>query len=342
MISTRLFIKISFLFLGLFFLKAINAQAPLEVKYGIYIKKINPNFTDGTFTSEFYWWVRFKNDSTKTGISNAEVLNLEYVNAVGTEVNSFSNEIVEIRKLSENEYYYHGFHQGDFYFTPDFTLYPFDRQCLHISIENTLLTKQDFILIEDQESYTRSKQPENLKGLSNDLLSQEKESFNIFKSEIKSVDGLYNTDFGDPDFEALTKYSRLDTLIYLKRPFIPYISKLIIPLIIILLLVYYVFFLPPDKLDIAAGLTVTSLLSAIAFQLAIGSELPEIGYITYSDKVFYVCYFLIALSMAQSLYTFYLDDSSDPRKKTLAKNLDNIFRFLFPILFLVPVILLAL
>ena len=67
---------------------------------------------------------------------------------------------------------------------------------------------------------------------------------------------------------------------------------------------YFVFFLPAEKLDIAAGLTVTSLLSAIAFQTAMSTDIPAIGSITYIDKVFYTCYFLIALSMAQSLITY--------------------------------------
>jgi hypothetical protein len=320
----------------------IYSAAPIEVRFGIFIKKVSPDFQQGTFKSEFYWWIRFTNDSTTSGIGNSEILNLEYVNGVETEAGQFLKETIEIKELGENEFYYHGFHQGDFYFNPDFTMYPFDKQKLQISIENTLLEEHDLIVIADKESYLRSNQNKEFWGLATELINLERESFNILRSEIINGRGEYNSDFGDPEFDPISKYSRLDTNIYLERPFIPYISKLIIPLLIILLLVYYVFFLPPDKLDIAAGLTVTSLLSAIAFQLAIGSELPEIGYITYSDKVFYVCYFLIALSMAQSLYTFYLDASGEDRKIKLAKKWDLIFRFIFPFLFFVPIVFLAL
>lgn len=315
---------------------------PIKVRFGIFIKKVNPNFQEGVFKSEFYWWVRFTNDSALTGVSNSEILDLEYVNGVESEPHQFLSEIIEVKQLDNFEYYYHGFHQGDFYFNPDFTLYPFDKQKLKISLENSLLEQDEFVIIPDEDSYKRSNQSESFWGLSSELINQERESFNILGSSILSCSGEYNSDFGDKDFNPISKYSRLETAILLERPFIPYISKLIIPLLIILLLVYYVFFLPPDKLDIAAGLTVTSLLSAIAFQLAIGSELPEIGYITYSDKVFYVCYFLIALSMAQSLYTFYLDASGEEYRIKLASRWDMIFRFIFPFLFLIPVILLAL
>ena len=330
------------LLLSVFSTETVSANAPIKIRFGIFVKKISPDFKESIFKTEFYWWIRFENDSNLTGISNKEILNLEYVNGVETGVDIFKDEIIEEREIFPNSFYFHGFHQGDFYFSPDFRMYPFDQQKLHISIENTLLPETDFIILADEESYSRSNQQAHLKGLSSDLINQERDSFSVLKSEILSGVGFYNTDFGDPEFSPVSNYSRIDTVVYLKRPIIPYISKLIIPLIIILLLVYYVFFLPPDKIDISAGLTVTSLLSAIAFQLAIGSELPDIGYIIYSDKVFYVCYFLIALSMAQSLYTYYLDVSGDEKKVRLAVNLDIIFRFIFPVLFFVPVILMAL
>ena len=338
----KLLLFCSALLFSFFYVSSANAQNPIKIRFGIFVKKISPEFKESRFKTEFYWWIRFENDSNVTGISNDEILNLEYVNGVETGVDIFKDEIIEEKEISPNSFYYHGFHQGDFYFSPDFRMYPFDKQKLHISIENTLLAETDFVILPDEESYLRSNQLPHLKGLSSDLINQERESYGVLKSEILSGVGVYNTDFGDPEFSPISNYSRIDTVIYLERPIIPYISKLIIPLIIILLLVYYVFFLPPDKIDISAGLTVTSLLSAIAFQLAIGSELPDIGYIIYSDKVFYVCYFLIAISMAQSLYTYYLDVTGDEKKMKLAVNLDILFRFIFPILFFVPVILMAL
>ena len=201
---------------------------------------------------------------------------------------SIKNEIQYSRKSGDTSLIM-GFHQGQFYFTPDYSMYPFDEQVLDIIVENSLFPSSELIFISDTSSY-----------------------------------------------------SRIKASILINRSFLPYISKLIIPLIIILILVYFVFFLPAEKLDIAAGLTVTSLLSAIAFQTAMSTDIPEIGYIIYIDKVFYTCYFLIALSTAQSLITYYLDFSGEEKKVKLASQLDYIFRFLFPLLFFAAVILFAL
>jgi hypothetical protein len=316
-----------------------SSQTPIQVEYGIFIKKIVPDFKDGKFYSEFYWWIKFTNDSTQSGWTNDDIVNIEYINAHDYEIGSFANEVQEIKNIGSNRYYYTGFHQGDFYFNPDYTSYPFDEQVLNITIENSLIPENQLELVIDTASFIASKSSILHYGLSNDLLNNKSINFNIDKSEISTTTGLYNSNFGDPDFPSESKYSRLNVSVVINRSFVPFITKLIIPLAIILFLVYFVFFIPADKIDIAAGLTVTSLLSAIAFQLSVNEDLPDIGYIIYIDKVFYSCYFLIAITMAQSLYTFYLDKTEIPEKVKLAKLIDLISRYLFPLIFIASIYL---
>lgn len=319
-----------------------TTKPPIYVHYGLFVKKLSVDFKASTFHSEFYWWAIFTNDSTKTGISNDDILQFEYVNGIDVEVGSIKNEIQYSRKSGDTSLIM-GFHQGQFYFTPDYSMYPFDEQILDIIVENSLFPSSELIFISDTSSYIVSQQLSHLRGLSDDLIKSNKTgNYHIHKTDIAIVDGIYNTNFGDATAPNTSYYSRIKASILINRSFLPYISKLIIPLIIILILVYFVFFLPAEKLDIAAGLTVTSLLSAIAFQTAMSTDIPEIGYIIYIDKVFYTCYFLIALSMAQSLITYYLDFSGEEKKVRLASQLDYIFRFLFPLLFFAAVILFAL
>jgi len=313
----------------------------IKVTYGLLLKKVVPNFKEGTFYSEFYWWIKFKNDSAKSGWSDDDIINIEYVNACQSEIGSSSAEIQERKIIGENEFYFTGYHQGDFYFNPDYSSYPFDIQTLNITIENSLIPSNELVFIIDTTSFIESGADKKFFGLSNDLLTVKTTNFNISRSEISTLTGLYNSNFGDPEFPSQSSYSRLNVGVFINRSFVPFITKLIIPLAIILFLVYFVFFIPPDKIDIAAGLTVTSLLSAIAFQLSVNSDLPEIGYIIYVDKVFYSCYFLIAISMAESLYTFYLDRSGDEKKIRLAERIDIASRFLFPVIFVASIYLFA-
>lgn len=303
-------------------------------KYGILLKKIVPNFKEGTFYAEFYWWTTFNNDSSISGYTNEDIMNLQYVNGNETANDAIPSEIQEVRNLSGNKLYYTGYHQGNFFFNPEFSNYPFDKQILNIEIEHTLLLEDEITIQPDIESFKLSKMQTNLFGISTDLLKNSTTSMKIYKSDIKSGVCVYNSNFGDPDFPAESMYSRLTFSVHLERNVTPYITKFFIPLGIILFLVYFVFFIPAEKLDMAAGLTVTSLLSAIAFQFTINSDLPEIGYMIYVDKVFYLTYVLIVLAMGESLLTFYLDLSENVKKKQFAFKLDFYSRFLFPLIFL--------
>jgi len=319
-----------------------NTDTPIVVRYGIYIKQFVPNFKEAKFHAEFYWWATFQNDTARAGNpSNDEIMNFEYVNGIDYTSEAFKAEIQEVRHLPNNVHYYTGFHQGEFYFNPDYSMYPMDVQTLEIRIENSLMAKNKLYFQVDSSSFLLSKQDPKLWGISADVLAQKNSVYNIFNSKIHSEEGIYNTNFGDPEFDPVTVYSRVTTSILINRSFAPYIAKLIIPLMIILLLVYLVFFLPAEKIDIAAGLTVTSLLSAIAFQLSLSGEIPEIGYIIYIDKIFYTCYFLIAISLVQSIITFYLDKSGEPIKVKQAQKIDVLFRFLFPIMFFLSLFLFA-
>ena len=137
---------------------ALNGQAQnkpeiIEVKYGIFIKKIVPDFKEGKFYSEFYWWIKFTNDTTTSEWSNEEISNLEYINAHQSAIGSFGEEIQEIKTIGPNKYYYTGYHQGDFYFNPDYSSYPFDEQVLNITIENSLIPQNELRLVIDYDFF---------------------------------------------------------------------------------------------------------------------------------------------------------------------------------------------
>ena len=317
------------------------APEPFRVRYGMYVKKVNPDFKQFRFNAEFYWWAIFENDSAQTGVSNHEIINFEYVNAVNTEVNGIHKEVQEVRHLGDNRYYFTGFHQGDFYFNPDFRRYPFDVQDLQIIVENSILGEDELVMAPDTASFNLSDQPADFQGISDELIHAKNQNYRFKKTRIYADTGVYNSNFGDPDFDPHSRYSRIVFKLSIDRAFIPYISKLLIPLMIILAQAYFVFFIPPKAIDIATSITVTSLLSAIAFQFSLGQELPEIGYLIFVDKAFYTCYLLIALTMAQSLITYYWDDSGVPALKARAIKLDRWCRYLFPVAFFLILFLLG-
>jgi hypothetical protein len=322
----------------------IKKKPPVVLKSGIFIKNITPDFKSSSFRAEFYWWFVFENDSTKTGMSNEDIMKVEFVNGIEVEPNAFANEKMYETNPKPNTYYVTGFHQGNFYFNPDFRMYPFDKQRMDIIIENAQFTSDKLIIVADTSSYLRSKQDAKFRTLSNDILNNnDTRSFHIYKTGVSQSITVYNSDFGDVSLAGNSSYGKLVYSVFIDRSILPYISKFVIPLMIILLLVYFVYFLPADKIDTAAALTVTSLLSSIAFQSSVNGDLPEIAYVIYVDKLFYTSYFLIAISMAISLWLFNLNLQSDkPSNLQLSRKILFLARILFPLTFILAVVLFAL
>jgi hypothetical protein len=215
----RLSILLSFLFLNTLKAQQNIPDKAIKIKFGIFIKKIVPDFKENKFYTEFFWWAKYPSN---TGFSDSAILNLQYVNGFNVENGSFYEEREEEPKLIANgETYCEGFHEGEFYFNPDYTYYPFDEQKMDILIEHAMETNDKIKLIIDTADYQFSKQNPSLWGLSNDILKNKTASYKIFKSEIKTEDGLYNTNFGDPTFSATSNYSRLNNIVYLNRHFTP-------------------------------------------------------------------------------------------------------------------------
>jgi hypothetical protein len=80
---------------------------------------------------------------------------------------------------------------------------------------------------------------------------------------------------------------------------------------------------------VAVGLTVTSVLACIAFQLTVADDLPSIGYIVTSDRIFHLCYFLIMMAMAETVYTHSLEKHGRGRA---AARIEHLSRSLYPAL----------
>ena len=315
---TRCFLA---LVLNSLFVFITTAETAPVIKVGYYIKSIKINNKEESAEIDFYYWYRFPNIADST--ERADFAALEFVNG-----DLSMNEIQE-EKIIGDEYYITGRIKGIFRFTSDFTAYPFDNQRILIQLEHAVLTDDQVKLFPDTISYLRNKQQNNFWGVSKDL--QTKDVF-LTKTEFVGDNRLYETDFGDLSLDNKgSSYSRLSYYIYVNRDSAPYTLKFLLPLIIILSLAYLVFYIPAEDMELACGLTVTSLLAAIAFQWTLSDDLPSVGYLTCVDKIFYLGYSLIMLAMVQTVWTYHLEKDG---KIKLSNALEMGGRWFFPIIFI--------
>ena len=295
------------------------------IKVGYYIKSIEINNKEESAEIDFYYWYRFPNIADST--ERADFSTLEFVNG-----DISMNEIQE-EKVIGNEYYITGRIKGKFHFKSDFVSYPFDKQKILIQLEHAVLTDDQVMICPDTISYLRTGKNRELWGISNDL-----ESKDVFfrKTEFLADKRIYETDFGDVSLEEKeSSYSRLSYYVYVERNALPYTLKFLLPLLIILGLAYLVFYIPAEDMELACGLTVTSLLAAIAFQWTLSDDLPSVGYLTCVDKIFYLGYVLIMLAMVQTVWTYHLEKDG---KIKLSNAMEIGGRWVFPLVFFTGVI----
>ena len=313
-------LNIFYAFLIIFFCTTSGATAePSQLRFGIYIKSIKLINKDEKADIDFYYWLKFK----KTG-DQAQAEKFKYIEFVNGEIEQI--ESVEERDIGDDRYVT-GRVRGKFAFVADYTAYPFDKQEAIIEIEHKVMESKDLVIIPDAASYERSHAKAHRFGVADDLRAGD---VTVIRAAFASDARIYATDFGDIENEPTAAYSRLTYKVFVQRKWQLYVLKFFMPLVIIISIAYLVFYIPADQLELASSLTVTSILAAIAFQITLVNDTPNVGYLTCVDKIFYLTYVLIMFAMVQTVWTWHLEKSG---RATLSSALEICSRFAFPAVF---------
>jgi hypothetical protein len=96
-------------------------------------------------------------------------------------------------------------------------------------------------------------------------------------------------------------YARFDVELVLERDWSYHAWKLGVPLTLIVLMAYGVYFIPASAVPQQIGLGTTSMLTLIAYMLALGSTLPRIAYLTRADRFFVGSAVLVFVGLVKAL-----------------------------------------
>lgn len=301
-----------------------ESEAPIICKVGVYVKTIRINQADETFEVLFYWWLRV--DSIKNKSADFSMVDkIEFIN-------SDAEITIDGRDSADNHYYVYGKSKTTIPYKADYRSFPFDRQSLVISMENNLYNKGLITYVPDNLSNHMNVLSDN----NVDILNGDQ--YIIKDMNANSTEYTYKTNFGDPSVKGNDTYSRIEFKIGVERNPMGMIQKIALPLFVVLILAYLVFYIPDHEIGTASGLTVTALLAAIAFQWTLNDSLPKASYLTLIDKIFYLVYFFIFYAMAQTVVTYNLSQGGD-KQKMLSAKWERHSRYLFPIAFIVLMIL---
>ena len=173
----------------------------------------------------------------------------------------------------------------------DLRSFPFDKQKLIITLNSGLLDK-NLAAISDY----------SIKNLKNFSDNNNINGWNIINSFI-----VY-----DSKKEVITgKYeSTVNFIIEVERKYEYYVYKVIIPILLILMICWSSVFISPKELESRLTITIVCLLSLIAYNFVIDSELPKLGYLTVMDWIILVSYIYATIPNFLSIIAFKLYSSN--------------------------------
>ena len=110
------------------------------------------------------------------------------------------------------------------------------------------------------------------------------------------------------------------------------VAKVIIPLIMIMAMSWVVFWMDPkDGGSSQIGVSVTAMLTLVAFTFAIGGNLPKVPYLTRLDYFVLFSTMLVFLSLVEVTLASY---QARVGRVELARRIDRLARWCFPLMFL--------
>ena len=107
-----------------------------------------------------------------------------------------------------------------------------------------------------------------------------------------------------------------------------YLVKAIIPLALIVMMSWVVYWIDPKQVPNQLGVAVTTVLTLIAYHIALAGRLPEIPYLTRMDTFLFSSTLLVFLSLIEVVITSHLSSTGNLER---ARKIDRVSRWLCPV-----------
>lgn len=248
---------------------------------------------------DFYIWFRWKGPIDPT--ESYEIMNAN--EKWGATVVAESEKYLEL----PDGYKYKELRMEYMLHSPlNFSAYPLDEQVLRIQLEDKTYPETVIQYLPDWEESNYS--PELFIS-----------GWKPMRFEVVSSSHRYDTHFGQP-LTNKKNYSRISFNLYIIRhPRHLHLFKLFLPVVIILIMVGVVFFIPISFFESRVEIAVTGLLSLIALQMVLNETLPPVGYLTLTDKVYYLAYFCVLCTLIETVWVYF----SFKRDVRLSRRIDH-------------------
>jgi len=269
-----------------------SAQAPRDtVKVGIYITSIHDiDFKEKEYTVSFWLWLKYRNKAFDF-LQNLEVPQAKNVTRSFSTIDTSGGQVYMQMKM-----------QCVMKDSWRISNFPFDRQNLRLSIENSQYDSRSLVFVPD--TVGRHYDPRfTLNGWRIDSC--------LISTGIKA----YETGFGDESLpRPHTEYSSFKVRLVILRDAGGLFWKMFLGMYIAFLIAYVCFYIHADGIDSRFGLSVGSLFAVIGNKYIIDSSLPESTSFTLVDTLHGLTLFCIFSVITATAYSLLLVKQGKVRK----------------------------
>jgi len=319
-----------------------SSDYPVKVSVRLYVNRIfNINTVEESYQVDGYLFFSWHDKNVKFDAAkaingsmiyeNEETVDVicskiwfpcfEFIN-VSEKPNTY-NKSLEIR--SNGNIYYAERFNGLFYSNANYCRFPFDSQCFSIMLESFSYDTRTLKYVN----------PELFPGLEESKSLLDKWMIKDMSARVEDL--RYNhLNYTKDDTEI---YSRAVFEIGAKRLSGYYVWQVLFPLLIIIVASFVVFWINDFATQIGIGFTL--MLTVVAFNFFSSAILPKLPYNTFFEFVIMIGYVFIFLSIIAVIVNNAMVNSAKNEKKLKEINLLRLFRFSFPIAFIVTMLILT-
>lgn len=278
--------------------KVYAQEAPDTVKTGIYITSIHDiDFKQKEYAITFWLWLKYKNKDFDF-MQNLEVPQAKSVTRSFATTDTSDNQVYLLMKMQcimKDSWRIRNF--------------PFDKQRLRLSIENSQFDSKSLVFVAD--TVGKNYDPRfTLRG------------WRINNCNISVGVKAYETTFGDPTLTVPhSEYSSFKAILNISRDAGGLFWKMFLGMYIAFLIAYICFYINPDEMGSRFGLSVGAIFAVIGNKYIIDSSLPETTSFTLVDTLHGITLFFIFAVIAATAYSLKLVKEN---KETKAHKFDMI------------------
>ncbi|MFM9035137.1 MAG: hypothetical protein ACKOQ4_12800 [Mycobacterium sp.] len=269
-----------------------RADEPVDkVTVGVYINDLQDlDLATDSYTVDFYLWMRWRNPKIDPSQTIETMNSNAFQNTTSSATGGVTGKPLYPEPIAQPDgsRYQILRYQGVFSRRMNLEKFPFDTQNLVLVFEDSIAALPRLEYVPDTVPVALN-QAVTLPG------------YFLQMPTMKIAAHRYPTNFGDLGAPSQQDYSRIIITLPAKRDVLPYLFKIVLPILIVVLITSLIYLLPARLEEARAGIGITAMLTIVALQWTTDNTLPSVDYLMMVDLIYILSLFYVFVAMGYTV-----------------------------------------